>query len=153
MQAIYYLSDDEINANVARNYERFKDKSYDNKTQFMQEINVSVIGQISKCVQEAIMFLQKCKDIDILQEPVDVNHASKSIDELLDTFLDGDSMSNIYTLENLVDIILDLLFLKSSSAHRNIDSKIDNAIKKISRRFEWFKKRSYNVAYDAAYNK
>lgn len=153
MQAIYYLSDDEINANVARNYERFKDKSYDNKTQFMQEINVSVIGQISKCVQEAIMFLQKCKDIDILQEPVDVNHASKSIDELLDTFLDGDSMSNIYILENLVDIILDLLFLKSSSAHRNIDSKIDNAIKKISRRFEWFKKRSYNVAYDAAYNK
>lgn len=153
MQAIYYLSDDEINANVARNYERFKDKSYDNKTQFMQEINVSVIGQISKCVQNAIMFLQKCKDIDFLQEPVDVSHVSKNIDTHLDIFLNGNSMSNIYTLENLIDIILDLLFLKSSSAHRNIDSKIDNAIKKISRRFEWFKKRSYNVAYDAAYNK
>lgn len=153
MQAIYYLSDDEINANVARNYERFKDKSYVSKTQFMQEINVSVIGQISKCVQEAIMFLQKCKDIDFLQEPVDVSHVSKNIDTHLDIFLDGDSMSNIYTLENLIDIILDLLFLKSSSAHRNIDSKIDNAIKKISRRFEWFKKRSYNVAYDAVYNK
>lgn len=153
MQAIYYLSDDEINANVARNYERFKDKSYDNKTQFMQEINVSVIGQISKCVQNAIMFLQKCKDIDFLQEPVDVSHVSKNIDTHLDIFLNGNSMSNIYTLENLIDIILDLLFLKSSSAHRNIDSKIDNAIKKISRRFERFKKRSYNVAYDAVYNK
>ena len=153
MQAIYYLSDNEINANVACNYERFKDKSYNSKAEFMQEINMSMIGQISDCVQDSLAFLEKCKNLDALQEPVDVSHASKDIDTHLDDFFSDDSMNSIYTLENLLDIILDLLFLKSSSAHRNIDSKIDNAIKKISRRFEWFKKRSYNVAYDAVYNK
>lgn len=153
MQAIYYLSDNEINANVACNYERFKDKSYNSKAEFMQEINMSMIGQISDCVQDSLTFLQRCKNIDALQSPVDVNHVSKDIDTFLDDFFSNDSMNSIYTLENLLDIILDLLFLKSSSAHRNIDSKIDNAIKKISRRFEWFKKRSYNVAYDAVYNK
>lgn len=153
MQAIYYLSDNEINANVACNYERFKGKSYNSKAEFMQEINMSMIGQISDCVQDSLVFLQRCKNIDVLQSPVNVNHASKDIDTHFDDFFSNDSMNNIYTLENLLDIILDLLFLKSSSAHRNIDSKIDNAIKKISRRFEWFKKRSYNVAYDAAYSK
>lgn len=129
---LYALSDDEMPAYIGMTYEHFKGLNLKTSGDIANEISSSVCGTVLENSHKALNFLNLCSDPAILHKRCTI-------------------LSDHMSYMSVWDVLEDLLecgFTRTCTG--DIFQKISKSYAMISKRAELFKRRLYDVAFDAS---